>query len=1062
MRKIFTCFKRPGIGLARLFIVVLMNFWIVPLFGQNIPVSGMVKETDGEPLLGATVVIKGTTTGTVTDINGGYKLMVNSPSDVLVFSSVGYISEEVEVGDRSSINISLTPDITQLGEIVVIGYGEVKRTDLTGTIYSVKGDEIRKSNATTFEQALQGRVPGMVVQQVSGQPGGGVSVQIRGVTSFQGGQPLYVIDGVRVEVAGSNDGGMNPLAGINPAEIESFEVLMDASATAIYGSQATNGVILITTKRGKRQSAPTVGYQFSTGFQQLPQRLPVMNLREHAAIIRDRAVVWGFDERAEFQNPEYLGEGTDWQDVLFRTSQVSEHNVSLSGGDDKTSYFLSGTYYQNDGIAFGSEIKRMSLRLNLDNQTTKWLKIGTKLQLVNIDEKVNATSSGIIQKALTQTPDIAVRNPDGSWGGPHNESGWVPRTENPFALAEINKDEANRKQVYANAYADVNIIKGMVLRNQVGGNFSIYNRERFYPSYVMGNRVKPDSEAYSDYSDLNHTEMNTTLTYDRLFAEKYKLKAMAAHEWQLNKGKNLNAYRKNYPTNTVQTIGAGDLSTATNDGRKSHSSVESYFGRLDFGFDDRYLITGNIRYDGNSKYSEQNRWILSYSGVLAWKINNESFMAGLHKLNELKLRLSYGLTNRDGGRDFSYASTLTTASTGLGGVALVNNQIGNPALKWEQTNNYNIGLDGALFDWRVNFTVNFYLRETNDLAMQIQLPLYSGTSTQSWPPGALGAPYVNIGTIENKGFDVRISTENIRRNNFTWRTDATVSHNENKVIKLNAEGASIDGWPYSKTVVGRSIGEFYGYQVEGVYANPVDFLGDAENGILPHPRPVVNGQQVPYGNAFGSVWYGDLKFKDLNGDGIIDERDQTFLGSPIPKFQFGLNNTFTYKNFDLSIFLTSNIGNKVYNITRKNHESPRGSTAYFKSVSNYARLELVDPAGSDSDVNNVYVSNPDTRIVGLRNDDTNGNGRSSDLWIEDGSFVRCKNISLGYTLPNNLTERLHLRSLKVYASATNLFTITDYSGMDPEIGSWDPRIAGYDDGYYPQPRVITFGLNLSL
>lgn len=1049
-KKLYRC-----LGFSVLLLLVCLR-----VHAQQQLITGTVKESTGSPLPGVSVLVKGTTVGTVTDADGNYSISAG-PDVVLTFSFIGYKSQEILVAQQSKIEVTMNEDTRTLDEVIVIGYGEVKRSDVTGSISSVKGEDLRRTNVTTLEQALQGRVPGMVIQQVSGQPGGGVSVQIRGITSLSGSSPLYVIDGVRVVVAGSTDAGMNPLAGINASEIESIEVLKDASATAIYGSQASDGVILITTKRGKQQ-APTVTYQNYIGFQRLLQRLPVMNLRDHANFLNARAAdpTWNFDARPEFQNPEYLGEGTDWQGELFRTSRVSEHSISLSGGDEKTRYYLSGTYYQNDGVAFGSAFDRTSVRLNLDNKTTKWLKIGTSLQFVNIDEKVNATTSNVISKALEMTPDIAVQNPDGSWGGAHNTNGWVPRTENPYALAKINKDEANRKQVYANAYAEVDITKGLVLKNVVGGNFSIYNREKFNPSYVMGNLVKDQSDASSEYNDFNHIEMSTTLTYTKSFNDKYKLTAMAAHESQLNLSRQLSAARKNYPTNTVQTIGAGDPATATNGGSKGQSAVESYFGRLDLGFKDRYQFTGNARYDGNSMYAEKNRWVLSYSGVLAWKINNESFFGGVNNVDELKLRLSSGLTNRAGGRDYSYASTLTTASTGLGGVALVNDEIGNPDLKWEQTTYNNIGLDGAFFDWGVSFSVDFYQRKTDDLAMQITLPLYSGTALGTWPPGSLRAPYVNIGSMENKGFDLRISSENIRGKNFTWKTDVTVSHNKNRVVKLNAEGASIDK-QYSKTVPGRSLGEFYGYVVEGVFATPTDVLGDEVNGILPHPRPVRNGEQLPFANASGSIWYGDLKFKDMNGDGIIDERDQTFLGSPLPKVQLGLNNTFTYKNFDLSIFFTSNIGNKVYNATRKAHENPQGNTAYFSNLSNYAKLALVDPAGSASDVNNVYVTNPDTKIFGLRNDQTNGNARVTDQYVEDGSFVKCKNISLGYTIPGNLTQKIRLKSLRVYGSATNLFTITDYSGMDPEIGSWDPLSAGIDDGYYPQPRIVTFGLNLS-
>ncbi|SKC64632.1 SusC/RagA family TonB-linked outer membrane protein [Ohtaekwangia koreensis] len=1045
----------------RLGISVLIMLVCLKVLAQQ-TVTGIVRDESGSAIPGASVIIKGTSIGTVTDTDGAFKISAR-PDEIIVISFIGYKHQEILVGQQTTVDVNLTEDVQTLEEIVVsIGYGEVQRKDLTGAISSVRGDELKRTNVSTLEQALQGRVPGMVIQQVSGQPGGGVSVQIRGITSLGGSNPLYVIDGIRISTAGSTDGGMNPLAGINASEIESIEVLKDAASTAIYGAQASDGVILITTKRGK-QAAPTVSYQYYTGFQRLIQTLPVLNLSEHATFLNERAAepTWNFDARPEFANPQYLGKGTDWQGELFRTSRVSEHSISLSGGDEKTRYYLSGTYYQNDGVAFGSKFNRTSVRLNLDNKTTKWLRIGTSLQLVNIDEKVNAISSGVIWRALSMTPDIAVQNSDGSWGGAYNNNGWVPPIENPLALALINKDEANRKQVYANAYVEADLAKGLLLKNVVGGNFSIYNRDRFNPSYVMGNLIKERNDGTADYNDFNHSEMSTVLTYNHSFGEKYKLTAMAGHEWQLNYWRQLSATRMDFPTNTVQTIGAGDPATATNGGGKGQSAIESYFGRLDFGLNDRYLFTGNARYDGNSMYAKQNRWILSYSGALAWKINNESFFEGVKSVDELKLRLSSGLTNRAGGRDYSYASTLITASTGLGGIALVNDEIGNPDLKWEQTAYNNIGLDGAFFNWRINFSVDFYHRKTNDLAMQITLPMYSGTATSGWPPGSLKAPYVNIGSMENKGFDFRISSDNIRGKDLTWRTDLTVSRNRNKITALNAEDASINT-AYSRTVPGRSLGEFYGYIVEGVFATPTDVLGDEANGILPHARPVRNNEAIPFANAAGSIWYGDLKFKDLNGDGIIDESDQTYLGSPLPKVQLGLNNTFTYKNFDLNIFFTSNIGNKVYNVTRQTHEDPQVNTTYFTGVKNYAKLALVDPNGSASDINNVYVTNPDTKIPGLRNDRTNGNQRVSDRYVEDGSFVKLKNVSLGYTFSNSLTKKMHLKSLKVYASATNLFIISKYSGMDPEIGSWNPLYAGIDDGYYPQPRIITFGLNLSL
>ncbi len=1054
--------------LTRVFLVIIVAcVCMTPVFAQNLQVSGKVKSNpDGEPLLGVTVVIKGTSTGTVTDIDGAYKLAVNSQDDILVFSSVGYISEEVGVGNRSVIDVALFPDITALEEIVVIGYGEVKRSDLTGSISSIKGEDIKKSHSTTIDQALQGRIPGLVVQQVSGQPGGAVSMQVRGTSTFGNGQPLYVIDGV---IIGGGTGApgwdtkTNPMAGINPSEIESIDVLKDASATAIYGSQATNGVIVITTKRGQ-DGAPQISYEGYYGVQQLPKRLPTMNLKEFATFInaRNTGIGWGFDARDEFANPEYLGEGTDWQDELFRTAPMSNHTIRISGGDSRTQYLFSGSYFTQEGISLGSDLDRISVRLNLDNKTTDWLKIGTSLQLANIKENVTSSTSNLIRTAINQTPDIPVTNADGSWGGRYNEQGWIASDPNPYALALINKDQVKRNQVFGNVYAEITFTKDLTLRNEATGSFSMATRDGFQPSYKFGTVERELNSATYDFNQSAYMTLRNYLTYSHAFNDIYNVNVMVGHEAQLSQSENVSASRTDFPSNNVQVISAGDAKTAANAGTKGHSSQESYFGRLNLGINDKYLVTANLRSDGSSNFAPGNRWVVTYSGAFAWKINNENFMAGLGLLDELKLRVGYGLTNNQNIGGGVYVARLSSVPTGLSGVSQITRNIPNPYVEWETTKNANIGLDGTLFNWRINFSLDFYNRDTDGLLMQTALPLYSGTAPGGYHPGQLDAPTVNVGSVNNKGFDMRISTTNIRTKDFTWKTDFTVSRNINKVLKLNAEDASITG-QYSRTVEGKSIGEFYGYVVEGVFATPTDFLGDAEKGIKPHPRPVnSSGNEYPIGTAAGAIWYGDLKFKDLNGDGIIDANDQTFLGSPIPKFSYGLNNSFSYKNFDLNIFFSANYGNKVFNQLRIAGENPRTSTGYFTALNDYAKLALVDPEGSDSDVNNVYVVNPDTRIVGVRNDNTNENQRVSDLYVEDGSFLRCKTISLGYTLPEHLLAKARISSLRVYANVSNAFVITNYKGMDPEIGSWDPTNAGIDNGYYPQPRVFTLGVNMML
>jgi TonB-linked SusC/RagA family outer membrane protein len=691
---------------------------------------------------------------------------------------------------------------------------------------------------------------------------------------------------------------------------------------------------------------------------------------------------------------------------------MSNHTLTVSGGDERTQYLLSGSYFKQDGIALGSDFRRVSVRLNLDNKTTKWLKVGTSLQLANIKENVNATNSNVINSALSQTPDIAVRTSDGEWGGAYNPDGWVNQTVNPYAIALINKDQVNRNQIFGNLYGEIEFIKGLTLRNEVTGSFSMAAEDRFNPTYTMGRLQQLTNSASYNYNQNIYSTVRNYLTFARTFNENYNANLMVGHEAQLSKGESASASRTTFPSNNVQVISSGDPLTAMNSGSKSQSAQESYFGRLNLGLFDKYLLTGNIRGDGSSRFAAGRRWALTYSGALAWKINNEEFLKNFKDLNELKLRVGYGLTNNQNISDQAYTSTLGTVATSLSGISQLTETLGNPLVEWEKTKYTNIGLDGALFNWRLSFSVDFYDRTTDDLLMQIPLPLYSGT-TVNWSPGSPIAPWVNIGTINNKGFDFRISSTNVQTKAFTWKTDLTVSRNINEVIKLNTDGASVEGWPNSKTVVGQSIGQFYGYKTDGVFATKEDFET--------HALPVKNGVPLTIGAAGGSIWYGDLKFKDLNGDGVIDEADQTFLGSPIPKFQIGLNNTFSYKNFDLNIFLTANYGNKVFNRMRVTGENPGTSFGYLRALNNYAKLALIDSTKSATDIDNVYVTNPNTNIPGIRNDDTNGNNRASDKYVEDGSFIRVKTIALGYTISDNLLQKAHINSLRIYFNVSNAF-----------------------------------------
>jgi len=1063
---VIRCVRRVTKSLLNKYVILaamLCSFGLLSAQNPDVKVTGTVlDQSSGEPLIGVSVLVKSSKQGTMTDINGVFTVKAKV-GETLKVTYVGYAAQEVKVSSPQ-LKIRLKEDTKSLDEVVVIGYGTVKRKDVTGSISSVTGKDLLKTQPATFDQALQGKVAGVVVQQISGQPGGGVSIQIHGVSSVNGtNSPLYVIDGIIIPPSSDPGNGSNPLSSINPSEIESIDVLKDASATAIYGSQATNGVVVITTKRGKT-GAPKITYDFYVGYQEVPKKLPVVNLQQFATLLDARANEiyggWSWDARPQFANPKYLGTGTDWQGALFRSAPTTNHSLTISGGDNTTQYLLSTSYFDQQGIALGSDFKRYSVRLNLDNKTTDWLKIGTSLQLAHIDEDVNSTQSSVIKTALDLTPDVSVKNADGTYGGVTNPSGVVQPTPNPIALALINKDKKLRNQLFGNIYAEIQFTKDLSLRNEVSGNFDFNTEDKFSPSYTLGLAVRTYNDASYSYGQNIYTSVRNFLTYSHSFKQ-YNLNAMVGHEAQLNTYQNVSAARKYFPSNNVTSISSGDATTATNDGSKgSGPALEAYFGRVYLSWNDKYLVTGNLRDDGCSNFAVGNRWVYTYSGAFAWKINNEEFLKNVKVINELKLRLGYGLTNNQGIPGNTYVTQLTSAANGLSGTSQFQGNLANPNVSWETTKNYNIGLDGTFLNSRLDFSFDIYDRKTDGLLLQVPLPIYSGTTSG---PGNMAAPYENVGSVSNKGFDLRISSTNIRNKNFTWKTDLTISHNENKVLSLGAGGsdANLSQTNYTnnevaeKTVVGKPIGEFYGYVYDGVFATANDFKT--------HALPVdQNGKPYPISPNAGGIWYGDRKFKDLNGDGVIDTKDQTFLGSPRPTFQFGFSNSFTYKGFDLNIFFSANVGNKVLNRLAITLNDPQNHISYFTSVLDYAKLALVNPNGSATDVNNVYVTNPNTSIVGLRNNATaNDNNRSSDLFIEDGSFLRCKNITLGYRLPENILSKIHLYSVRIYGSVTNAFLITKYSGMDPEIGSWNPLQAGWDDGYYPQSRTFTIGANIT-
>lgn len=790
---------------------------------QERTVTGVVTSgTDGEALIGVSVQVKERPqVGTITDFEGRYSLQARS-NETIVFSYIGFKSQEVKAS-KTVVNVELEEDSEILDEVVVVGYGTMKRSDLTGSVVSVGEDEIKQSIVTSLDQALQSKAAGVSVTQNSGTPGGGISVSIRGINSLNGNEPLYVIDGVAI--SGNNDSNSSVLSSINPSDVVSMEILKDASATAIYGSRASNGVVLITTKQG--QAGKTrITYEGYYGLQQLPKKLGVMNLREYAEYQNLRAEVIGFGERPEFADPSLLGEGTDWQGEIFQNASMHNHQLNISGGNDNVKYSVSAGYLQQEGIAIGSDFERFSARVNMDNKITKWLSTGLRASVAQTTQNNTIDSGNIIRTAIEQLPDTPARNPDGSWGA-QAENMYGTYFSNPVAEALMRENYNRGLQMYVDFFADVTLWKGLVFRAEYAGNYYYSNTYQYTPSYDYGHYVQSSTGSRGANNGSNWT-LKTYLTYNGTFG-KHNISAMAGHEAQENRYETLYASRDNYLFNTIHELNMGDSSTAKNSSGRGSSAIESYYGRLNYGYDDRYLATFTVRGDGSSSFGPANRWGVFPSMALAWKINNEKFLKGVKWLNNLKLRLGWGLVGNQSASSYAYGVTMASAAS-IWGTGFYAGNYPNDKLKWEETKAWNAGIDLNLFDNRVEFIFDTYLKNTDNLLMQASLP--------SYVTGIINSPWVNAGAMENKGAEFTLNTVNISKKDFTWRTGITISFNKNKITKLYTETAGLSGTidgaqTLTYSTVGQPVGQYYGYKVIGMFKEESDFYQrDADGNFL--------------------------------------------------------------------------------------------------------------------------------------------------------------------------------------------------------------------------------------
>lgn len=1051
-------------SLARAVVAVLLLLGFASAYGQQRVVTGEVTDESGNGMPGVNVIRKGTSSGTATDGSGRFSLEATD-DDVLVISFIGYVSQEVRVGTQSNIRVVLSEDIATLNEVVVVGYGEMRRGDLTTAQTSISAADIGRTVNTTIEQAIQGRSAGVYVTQNTGAPGGGISVNIRGVNSINGSnEPLYVIDGVQIQ-GSTSASGTNPLASLNPADIASMEILQGPSATAIYGSRGTNGVVLITTKRGKSGDIK-ISYDYSYSLQAPPDNIPVMNLRQYAQMENEYKAIAGGEVREDFLDPSILGEGTNWQDELFKSAAMQKHQVSVSGGGDKTTFYFSGERMIQDGVALGSGFERTSVRVNLDVKPREWFFIGGNVNYAKTDEKLasnNLNGNNLIVNAIQLGPQIPVKNLDGTYGGgnpANNAEQFAP--PNPVGIAEISTNDLRRDRILGGLNAGVRVLNGLELRTDFNTDVGFYHSTYYLPTYNFG--WQQNSNAYLE----NNHNLNTywgwsqTLQYTRQLG-RHHINAMATHEAQESTWKNLRASRSGFLTNEVRDLNAGNADNAGNGGGQGEWAMESYLGRINYNFDDRYIITAAYRADGSANFGPGRKWgyFPSVSGV--WRVSEEAFF-NVPFVSDLRLRFETGLTGNQGNGGAIYG-TLADALPTEWGSGFRPANYPNPDYQWEETKTDNFGITFGLFNGRIQLDADYYIKNTDNLILQSELPWYMGTRGDA----SVGAPVVNVGSLENKGWGLSIQTTNIDKNGFKWESNFNISGFETKITSLTTGSSHLTregpDWFLAnfaqRTQVGYAPWLFFGYIEEGLFQS----VEEIENSA----RPVDNNND-PRPAAENSIWVGDVKYRDIGGpegtpDGKITADDRTFLGNPYPKWFGGFTNTFSFKGIDVSILLTYSYGNQVYNYVRYQNNNPNNINLgrnMFIEAFDYAKV-AVDGEG------NPYLLNPETQVNRISGSNVNGNyDRLTDKYLEDGSYLRVKNISVNYTLPRALLGNQNVvRNVRVGLSVQNAFTITGYSGYDPEIGSYvgpNGNVAqgfvGVDYGRYPLTPVYSFNLGV--
>ena len=1029
---------------------------------QQNEVTGAVSDESGLPLPGVSVIIKGTTKGTVTNNDGNYTLADIPENATLVFSFIGMLTQEIEVAEQTRIDVTMHVDAIGIEEVVAIGYGTVRKSDLTGSIVSIGAEKLKERPYANALQSLSGQVSGVQIIQTQGAPGIAPTVKVRGATSINAGTtPLYVVDGIPLEdnTSNSTDTGVssgsnmefnrNPLNFINPNDIESIEILKDASSAAIYGSRGANGVVIITTKQGKAgKTKIEANYEF--GMSNVNRKTEMMDAKQWmefqtAARNNSWATIVAANPSAtrglnvtvpeEFSDPEWIariGNGTDWQDVLFRTAMSHNIQLSASGGNEKTQFMVSGGYINSEGVVDNNNYDRINLRSNIRHNFNEKFRLGVNLGLSRAQESPQGTSgkSDVISLSLQSDPIFPLYVETGSLGFKDPNSIWNTFVKyglqfwHPYSLTREAEKKKVMNVVTANSFLEWDIVKDLTLKTAVSTNVenTFYN---FYWNEGQNWGYSGWVPATADFVTLNSFNWvwENTLNYNTIFNEVHSFNLLAGYSAQEQRTEYSNMNAGSFPNDLVHTLNAGVVTRGSTSAQDW--SLISYLARANYSYKNKYLATAAIRADGSSRFGSNNRWGYFPSGSVAWRLTEEGFLQDISWLNNLKLRLSYGATGNNQIPNYGAIGLLGYAPYVNGGnveQGIYTQTFADKNLKWEKTGQTNFGVDLTILNQRINLSADIYYSKTRDLLLNVPIPILTGFSST----------LTNIGELENKGYEVNINSRNVD-GRFKWNTDFNIFANRNNVLKLGENDAPIDinvSSMTSRTVVGKPIGMYYGYVIDGVIMSQAELDSKA--------YPVWAGSEA-----------GDPRVRDVSEDGKISADDRTFLGNYQPDFQWGMTNSFSYAGIDLSVMLRGSHGGEILNHNARYLKSGvgGGNRNMYSVVSNFWK--------SDADPGNGQIPKP--RIL-----PTTVRDFGSSYWVEDGSFVRIQNIRIGYNLPKNMVERMKLSGVKLYVNMENVYVFSDYLGFDPEGSTYQTGVlVGFDYGAYPNPFTATAGVNIT-